>query len=806
MPGNPNAAAAEDTVKVMFSNSPVGDVLDFYSRLTGKRVLTDNTVNSTSTLNFDISKNVPRAEAVRIIETVLDLNGYSIAPGEANIVKVLGPGKNPRAVGIPIFSDPGDLPVGEMVVSYLLRLRYLDPIETAGVLQQYIPPGNTVNFTALEKAGAVIITDDATTVRRLVDLVASLDQPFAPVTEKWIRLERADATKAIEFLDSVFDSKSTSASGSAAGNSGGSATANLPNQRRPIRRGGEEGQPIGENPTIPVSNNGNGPITLSGDSIIQGRITLTADVRTNRVHVVTSPLNMPIVEHLLEEYDADTPFATPVPRPLKFVNATDVLPILVQALAEPGSDNTGNASTGTSSSTGTSGNRNPTGSSNTGLNNSSSSNSFGSSTGSSSSTGGSAESIGDSELNTTAVDTKPSIAVVGSTKIIADPRVNTILVLGNRESRDKVFAVLDRLDVRAPQVIIRTVIGELSLGKNSELGFNYLLRTNRASLLSNFNSGQLPGTATTGTTTTDPTTGLPTTGTSTTTTSSVLNSFSTLATGLGSSFSGVGGIIAIGKSFDIILAALEGTNRFKTISRPMIFTSNNKEAIIASGQEIAVPTETVSSLTAVGNANTGLTSNVEYKDVVLQLEVVPLINSENEVTLDIVQRIDNVVAGSGTTVAGNNVPTIATRKLKSTVSAPNNSTIVLGGLITQDSSKTDSNIPYLSRIPVLGALFRSRTTAADRSELIILMHPEVVNTADLLAKVQENEARRTYLGNGLEDQLLPAIVRKATAVTTTTTRTVPSDSKDGTRKKETVTQKTTHTKVTTKKEPDLDHF
>ncbi len=799
VPSNPMNATGDDLVKVQFSNSPIGDVLYDYGLLTGKRVLTDNTVNTTSTINFDIAKSVPRSEAIAIIETVLNLNGYSIAPGEANVIKVLGPGKNPRAVGIPIFSDPNDLPRGEKIVSFLLRLRYLDPIETAGVLQQYIPPGNTVNFTALEKAGAIIVTDNATSVRRLVDLVASLDQPFAPVIEKWIRLERADASKAIEFLNSVLDSKGSASSGSSApGGNPGSATTNLPNGRRPIRRTDNPAAPP-DQPTFQPVSNGNGPITLSGDSIIQGRITLTADVRTNRVNVVTSAANMIIVEHLLEEFDADTPFATPVPRPLKFVNATDVLPILVQALSEPGSDQNGTSNTGTSS-TGTTGNRSTTGSSNTGLNNTGNTGSSNFGSGSSSSSGSS--SVGSSELNTQAVDTKPSIAVVGSTKIIADPRVNTILVLGNRESRDKVFAVLDRLDVRAPQVIIRTVIGELSLGKNSELGFNYLLRTKRASLLSNFNSGQLPGVSTT----TPDTSGLAGTGgVTSTTTASALNSFSTLATGLGSSFSGVGGIIAIGKSFDVILSALESTSRFKTISRPMIFTSNNKEAIIASGQEIAVPTETISSLTT-NAGSTGLTSNVEYKDVVLQLEVVPLINSENEVTLDIVQRIDNVVAGSNTTVANNQVPTIATRKLKSTVSAPNNSTIVLGGLITQDSSKSDNNIPYLSRIPVIGALFRSRTLSGDRSELIILMHPEVVNTEDLLVKARENEARRTYLGNGLEDQLLPAEVRKATAVTTTTTTTVPTDTKDGTRKKATVKHTTTHTTVTRKKEPDLDHF
>ena len=802
MPSNPNASG-EENVRLLFANSPLSDVLNFYSELTGKRVLTDATVSLAATINFEIARSVPRSEAVRIIETVLNLNNYSIVPGEGNVAKVLGPSKNPRSASIPIFSEPGDLPRGEQIVSFLLRLRYLDPIETAGVLQQYIPPGNTVNFTALPKAGALIITDDATTVRRLVDLVTSLDQPLAPVIERWIRLERADVTKAVEFLNSVFDSKTGSAGGSTPGQSGGSTTIGAPNNRRPIRRLDDSGQVVFDNPVAPpvsAASVGNGPLTLSGDSIIQGRITLTADVRTNRVHVVTSESNMPIVEHLLKEYDADTPFAVPVRRPLKFVNANDVLPILVQALSEPGTEGSGSTSGttgGTGTSTGRGSNTGSTGLNNIG-NNTSSSNSFGGTSGSS--TGSS--NIGESELNTQAVDTKPAIATVGSTKLIADARVNTILVLGSVEARDKVFAILDRLDVRAPQVVIRTVIGELSLGKNSELGFNYLLRSNRGSILSNFNSGQLPGVSTT--TNTGTATGVTGTGVSSgtsTTTSSVLNSFTTLATGLGSSFSGVGGIIAIGKSFDIILSALEGTNRFKTISRPMIFTSNNKAAVIASGQEIAIPSQTVSSLAAVGT-NTGITSNVEYKDVVLQLEVVPLINSENEVTLDIVQRIDNVVQGANLTIAGNSIPTIATRKLKSTVSAPNNSTIVLGGLITQDSSRIDSNIPYLSRIPVIGPLFRTRTRAGDRSELIVLMHPEVVNTNDLLVKVQENEAKRTYLGNGLEEQLLPAEVRKATAVTETVL--LPADSKDGTRRR--ATRQRTRTTVTVKKEPDLDHF
>ena len=98
------------------------------------------------------------------------------------------------------------------------------------------------------------------------------------------------------------------------------------------------------------------------------------------------------------------------------------------------------------------------------------------------------------------MDTTPTEATVGNTKIIADQRSNTIILLGGAEAKDKVYEVLDQLDVRAPQVVIRTVIGELSIAEGKELGFNYLLRSNRGSILSQFNASQLP----TGTTTNNP--------------------------------------------------------------------------------------------------------------------------------------------------------------------------------------------------------------------------------------------------------------------------------------------------------------
>ena len=97
--------------------------------------------------------------------------------------------------------------------------------------------------------------------------------------------------------------------------------------------------------------------------------------------------------------------------------------------------------------------------------------------------------------------------------------------------------------------------------------------------------------------------------------------------------------------------------------------------------------------------------------------------------------------------------------MKSTVSAPNDSTIVLGGLITQDDNRHDQRHSLTSaKSRVIGKLlFSSRTHGTqDRNELIILLHPEVVNTRSRSIKgVLPKEENRTYLGHDLEAQLLP---------------------------------------------------
>ena len=183
---------------------------------------------------------------------------------------------------------------------------------------------------------------------------------------------------------------------------------------------------------------------------------------------------------------------------------------------------------------------------------------------------------------------------VGNSKIIADQRANTIIILGNREVVVKIEKILDEMDVKAPQVALATVIGELTLNNDETFGVDYFIRGNKKyAATTNFTGvPPFPGGSTT-------TAAASPGGSPTTTGGSVFDpgnliSFTNLATSAINGAQGTNIYLAAGATLSSVVHALDSTGRFKVISRPMVFTSNNKKAIIANGQEIPVPVSTLS--------------------------------------------------------------------------------------------------------------------------------------------------------------------------------------------------------------------
>jgi type II secretion system protein D len=728
-PSIPNLTPVPDkTVTLQFPNSDVVDVLHLYEQLTGKKLIMDNFVQGK--VNIFLSRPVPRDEAIKIIEINLLMNGYSLVPADNDIVKVIGTGRSPRNAGVPIISDEADIPEGEHVVSFLFKLRYADPIELQQVLGQYLsPPQSYTSFLALPKSSSILITENSSVIRSLIHIVDQIDVPPAQVVSEFIKLQRADATKVVEMLKEVFEKGNTT-----------TTTTTVNPGVRPVRP--PNNVPVPQ-PQTQVSPEGDlsAFTALSEDSIVVGKIKIAADVRTNRIHVITRPVNMPFIKKLISEFDANVEFGKPVTRALRYISAAEVLPVIVQTLTEPGSNQAAGADTNNPAAPQQQANQNQrrTNPSSSGFD-------------SSSSSSGSGSQNFSEELSTQAVDTSPKAVTIGNAKIIADQRSNAIIILGNQEVVVKVSKLLDEMDIKAPQVALSTVIGELTLKNDQTFGVDWfknggtahtdangvaLPRTQGNSTLAGFSRNS-------GAALLDP--------------ASLINLNSLLGPAVGAS--GASLFLSSGRDgLAALVSALDSTGRFRVLNRPVVFTTNNKKAIIASGQEIPVPVNTLSSF--IPNSTTGSTpinnfgtqSSIQYKKVALQLEVVPLINSEKEVSLDILQKLDSL--GTPATVDGNQIPTIVTRYIKTTVSAPNCSTIVLGGLITDNKQVSKDGVPLLSRIPLIGGLFRTTVRNHDRTELIVLMRPEVALTKLDIYRLRQKIEDKTHIGPELDQDDCP---------------------------------------------------
>jgi general secretion pathway protein D len=735
-PEAPPPPGAPATVRLQFPNSDVVDVLHLYEQLTGKKLVMDNFVQGK--VNIFIAKDVSRDEAIKIIEISMALNGISLVPVARDIVDVVGAGQNPRKAPVPIISDLADIPAGNPVVSVLFRLQYADPQELQQVLMAYFQGSSgTINILALPKSSSLLVTQNADIIRQLAGVIEQIDVAPAEVVSEFIKLERADASKVVDMLKDIFEK--------------GTETPGQPGVRS-VKVPGNIPQPI------PVEAGGAG--VLSEEAVIVGKIKITPDVRTNRIHIVTRPINMPFIRQLIHEFDANVEFGKPVTRYLQYVSAGDVLPVLVQALTEPGTEG-GGAGAGAVPGGGAPGQSPQPRQQNRGTSSYGGAGALGGLGGTSgTATGGGSTLNISEELSTQPVDTTPQAVTVGNAKLIADQRANSIIVLGSRDIVVKVNKILDEMDVKAPQVALSTVIGQLELSNNEEFGVDWFAKYNKRFVGISRNNNIFQSSN-------QPAIPIPSvapsispgivggnTGAGNIIDPSNLINFSQIIQHVAN---GTNVYVAAGNAFAAIVHLLESTGRFRVMSRPTVFTSNNKKAIIASGKEVPVPVNTLtnSNIGGVVNNTAAVSASIEYKKVVTQLEVVPLINSEKEVSLDILQKIDNIVQGGDVLVSGNEVPTIATRYVRTNVSAANGSTIILGGLVEETKQRNYQGFPYLSRLPLVGSIFRATSSGKTRTELIVLMCPQVTLTKLDAYRLRQKYEDTTHFGPELDQNECP---------------------------------------------------
>ncbi len=176
------------------------------------------------------------------------------------------------------------------------------------------------------------------------------------------------------------------------------------------------------------------------------------------------------------------------------------------------------------------------------------------------------------------------------------------------------------------------------------------------------------------------------------------------------------------------LIAQASENKLNILSTPNIIASDNKEARIEVGEEVPIVTSEYVPLDTFGtgtgsNSFNSTSRSIEYRNTGIILEVTPRINEKGLVAMDISQEVSKA---QPLTVGGIQSPTITNRKAETSVVVQDGKTVVIGGIINNEKNATQSGIPYLSKMPLLGYLFSNTQDQNRKSELIILLTPRVI--------------------------------------------------------------------------------
>ena len=642
-----------------------------YHELTGVRVLI-----SSAAAQAEISIIQPgpltNREAANLLEKKLLMEGFALIPsGENEVMMVLSQGNaTPSDQGPQLFYSPDELPKGDEYVIYVMPLEFLKPEEALRAFQQVVGTfGPAGKVAAVPNASSVVISANTPLVRMLIELKNRIDVPSSKVGTKFVTVQFADVEELSERLNEIFNSQQQASQSARTQRTG--ATAPNPALAAALANSANSGGGAGEDTPINI----------------------LPDARTNRIFLMGRPVDLVFVEGLITDFDAPSSKRNFLRRKLRYLPVAEFLSVAESALERTGAGSSVGGGGGRSSGRSSAGGRTGVTRGNEALRNSSNNQRGGGNT-----QGG----IGSrAELAQNIVQTAPEAVLVGKTLLVADNISNSIVVQGPPHHVEVIENLIEQLDQPSEQIAITAVFGRYDITKNRNFGIDlanlFQSVTGDLSLAGQLRSG-VPSVI-------DPTT---------------LTDFTTLLGAPGGAGNGLSLYGTIGDDFGVFVNALESNENFTAISRPTVFTTNNHEARISSGSRIAVPTSTYQ-----GGASSGFSTNVEFRDIVLELVVLPLVNDKDEVTLNISLVRDNT--GENRFIEGfGNVPDIDTDEIGTTVTVPNRATIILGGLISEGTVDSQTGIPLLSSIPVVGRLFGRTETETKREELVIMIHPSII--------------------------------------------------------------------------------
>jgi pilus assembly protein CpaC len=175
--------------------------------------------------------------------------------------------------------------------------------------------------------------------------------------------------------------------------------------------------------------------------------------------------------------------------------------------------------------------------------------------------------------------------------------------------------------------------------------------------------------------------------------------------------------------FGAQVTALESDNRTKVLAQPNLVVNDGEEANMLVGGEIPIP--------IAQPGSSGFSSiTVEYKPFGVTLKIKPQITAEGNILAKVTTEVSTIDFSSGITISGLTIPGLKTRKADTLVTVAPGSTLVIGGLYREDESKLITAIPLISRVPIIGEFFKRTQTSRTKTELVILITPEVMAEAN----------------------------------------------------------------------------
>lgn len=698
---------ADSGVQLNFRDAPLDQLLNMYGDLTGRTVIKGPQLNAIITVRSQNPLTVP--EAIQALESVLALNGIALVPMGTKFAKVtkieLG-----RMESLTLRrGDKDKLPQeSDQLVSYIFTLKYIEMEDVLAALQNVLHLYGKIQ--PLERANSVMVTDTSANVQRAQELLTFMDvPPEARVETKVYELENGDAYTIAAQLQSIVDE--------AQGKSTRPRTATTTPMPIPVVTAATAGRPPSVNSDA------------LEDGLIQGKVKIIADDRTNMLIIIARPTNFPFFERLIKELDRKVePEVIVRVIQLHWAEADQIAGLLNDMLGSSGGSygSRGGTSTGATGALGTTvgaaGTR-TTGSSATSRR-----------TGTSSRTSSTSR-------NRTATSTAPRTSTAAgatggvnpfgnnapnvtiTTRVLADLRSNALLMMGTKEDIADLEKVIEKLDVMLSQVLIEAVILEVDLNKTTEAGITWLQRSLQAYNQTSggpgggasikqpvlaFGGGFNPSSA----------------GATLANGASIANGF-TLPGGTSGMPGGLNYYTTIsGLNLDTIIHLVNSTSDARILSTPVIMATDNETAEIKNTKQKPVITSTTIYSTGSGATS----SSYEYKDIGIDLIVKPHINPNRMVVMDITQTADSE-AGS-VTIDGNEVPIINKREIQGLITVEDRTTIVLGGLVETTTLKSRASVPILGNIPLIGWLFRDDKNASVRTELLVLITPYVLKTPE----------------------------------------------------------------------------